>query len=95
MCLSQLAKNLTLEEIDLLWADDDFKKTHADLHILHQAISGSNERVAIDSREKGLIKSKRVVQWHDCATNEDNEWLNCHLIRIYAMSLITIILCFK
>jgi hypothetical protein len=58
MCRSQLAKNLNLEEIDLLWADEDFKKTHADLHILHQAIPGSNERVVIDSREKGVMESK-------------------------------------
>lgn len=29
------AKDLTLEEIDLLWADEDFKKAHSDLSIIH------------------------------------------------------------
>lgn len=34
--LSQKAKGLTLEEIDLLWADDEFKEAHRDLHIINQ-----------------------------------------------------------
>jgi hypothetical protein len=28
------SKNLTLEEIDLVWADEEFKRTHKDLRIL-------------------------------------------------------------
>lgn len=54
-----LAKDLTLEEIDLLWADEEFKKSHADLHILHQAVPGSNESVVIESKEKDAMVSKK------------------------------------
>jgi hypothetical protein len=54
----KLAKDLTLEEIDLLWADDEFKKTHADLHILHQAIPESMESVVMESKEGGVVGSK-------------------------------------
>jgi hypothetical protein len=52
-----LAKGCTLEEIDLLWADEEFKNTHAGLHIIHQATPSSIE-IVIESKEKGGLEFK-------------------------------------
>jgi hypothetical protein len=32
-----IANGLTLEGIDLLWADEEFKRNHMDLRIIHKA----------------------------------------------------------
>jgi len=56
--LSLLAKGLTLEEIDLLWADEEFRNTHAGLQILHQTTPSSNESIILESQEKSKLENK-------------------------------------
>lgn len=48
-----LAKGLTLEQIDLLWADQDFKDSHQDLAILHGVSPAHEKEMSVSDVEVG------------------------------------------
>jgi len=54
---STIAKDLSLEEIDLLWANDEIKQARGDLRVVPQVIPDIKEAIS-DAKSKEYVESK-------------------------------------
>lgn len=54
-------KGLTLEEIDLLWASEEYRIRHKDAQVIEDSVSGDSEHKSIAGSEATGCIAEKVV----------------------------------